>query len=418
MARVARFKRSALLSLVACSWLAPLTAQTLYHGTLDPGLRSSPDVLSIAIFDPITAESAAAIGVASQPGDKLFSGSLNLGGTGAPRYRLRAIVVRGSGGADVLYVDSNQNSHFDPEEQIPFRPLPDSDQNKGQSSVAYFDTVLLGDPMGIFPMQVRLITEPWRTKAKPGQLPVLYSALAFVQGRARLPHRKLLVRFQYDFETMSVAIDNGHEWLDLNGDGKFDMNPGSPEFLRANGSAPVFRVDNRTLQLASVDLAHGTFVLRAVAASANTRFPLAVGSVLPDFAFHTLDGAPRHLSGVKGKLVMLDFWATWCEPCMANMIYLQSAYGKFHSQGFEILGMDGDENPATAAAALRKMNMTWPEARYDKALFSDRFQISTWGLLILLDDHRKIISTSDAKQLPLDGNQLSTTLATLLGNHP
>ena len=271
MAQVRAFKRSAMLSALVLAALTSACAQAKIHGSLDPGLYSAPDTLSLTVFNSTTAEGAAAIGVASQPGDKLYEGSLDLGSRSRPRYRIRAIVVRSPDGTDVLYVDANQNSHLDPDERIPFRPLPGTDENKGEKDTAEFNAVLPNDPMGPFPMEVRLLTEPGRAVAKPNQLPLLYSRIAFVQGYMRVAHRKVHVRFQYNFSTKSVDIDHGREWLDLNGDGKFDMRPGSPEFLRATGSAPVFRVGHRMLQLASVNLAYGTFVLRSVAASGDRR---------------------------------------------------------------------------------------------------------------------------------------------------
>jgi hypothetical protein len=275
MAQVGTFKRAALLSTLVFAALASACAQAKIHGSLDPGLYCAPDMLSPAIFNPTTAEGAAAIGVASQPGDKLYEGNLDLGSGPVPRYRIRAVIVRSPDGTDVLYVDANQNAHLDQDERIPFRPLPDTDENKGEKDVAEFNAVLPNDPMSPFPMEVRLITDPERTVAKPSQLPLLYTKIAFVQGYVRVAHRKVHVRFQYNFTTRSVDIDHGREWLDLNGDGKFDIKPGSPEFLRANGSAPVFRIGHRMLQLVSVNLAYGTFVLRSIAASGDTRLPSA-----------------------------------------------------------------------------------------------------------------------------------------------
>ncbi len=271
MAPVRAFKRSTLLATLVLAALASASAQSKVHGSLDPGLYSSPDLLSLTIFNPITAESAAAIGVPSQPGDKLYEGNLDLGSRSAPRYRIRAVVVRSPDGTNILYVDANQNSHLDPDERFPFRSLPRAGENKAERDTARFYAVLPDDPMSPFPMEVRLLTDSERVRVRPGQLPLLYSRIAFVQGYARVAHHKVRVRFQYNFSTMSVDIDHGREWLDLNGDGKFDMRPGSPELMRANGSAPVFRVGHRMLQLVSVNLAYGTFVLRAVGASGGAR---------------------------------------------------------------------------------------------------------------------------------------------------
>jgi hypothetical protein len=58
-------------------------------------------------------------------------------------------------------------------------------------------------------------------------LAVPYTAWPFVQGYAQLPGRTLQVRLKYDFEKQDIAMTAGIEWLDINGDGKFDLTPGS-----------------------------------------------------------------------------------------------------------------------------------------------------------------------------------------------
>lgn len=264
--------RSIFFSLVAfLALVSAAQARSRFHGNLDPGLHSSLNLLNVATFHSISAASAAIIGVASRPGDRLYAGAFDLGSDTRPSYRIRAVIVCSPDGSDVLYADANQDSHLDPDERFSFRPLPRTAERAGQKDVARFNADLPGDLMGPFPMEVRLIEESESAQASPGELPVLYSGLAFVQGYVRLAHHKIRVRFQYDFATRSVDIDHAREWLDLNGDRKFDMTPGSGESLHANGSAPVFRVGHLTLQLSSVDLRMGTFVLRKVTPSAETR---------------------------------------------------------------------------------------------------------------------------------------------------
>lgn len=150
-------------------------------------------------------------------------------------------------------------------------------------------------------MSAWLIKDDVSSPAGRGQLAVPYTAQPFVEGHAQLPNRTLLVRLEYDLSEQGISLTDGREWLDINGDGKFDMTPGNGEFLRARGSGPVFRVGDLTLQIQSVNLKAGRFVVRSVPASADHRIPLSAGSVLPDFEFTDFGGARRHLSEAKGR---------------------------------------------------------------------------------------------------------------------
>src|SRR6185369_2676285 len=81
-------------------------------------------------------------------------------------------------------------------------------------------------------------------------------------------------------------------------------------------------------------------------ASLETQAALAVGKVFPDFAEQDLDGKPLAVANYKGKIVLLDFWATWCGPCVRELPNVVAAYKKFHARGFEIIGISLDKADA------------------------------------------------------------------------
>jgi peroxiredoxin len=71
---------------------------------------------------------------------------------------------------------------------------------------------------------------------------------------------------------------------------------------------------------------------------------VAVGKTAPDFELKTLDGKTAKLSDYKGKAVLLNFWATWCEPCKIEMPWLVDFHKQYGSQGFTVLGVAMDDD--------------------------------------------------------------------------
>ena len=86
----------------------------------------------------------------------------------------------------------------------------------------------------------------------------------------------------------------------------------------------------------------------------------ANGTMAPDFTLTTLDGKDVTLSSLKGKAVMVNFWATWCEPCKIEMPWLVELQDKYRKDGFEIVGvaMDDSDNKEIATFA-KKMNVNY-----------------------------------------------------------
>jgi len=80
-----------------------------------------------------------------------------------------------------------------------------------------------------------------------------------------------------------------------------------------------------------------------------------------EIAFTSTDGREVDISKMKGKVVLVDFWATWCGPCVAEMPNVIAAYSEYHDKGFEIVGISLDQSQSSLEGFTKEKGMTWPQ---------------------------------------------------------
>jgi len=90
--------------------------------------------------------------------------------------------------------------------------------------------------------------------------------------------------------------------------------------------------------------------------------PAAVHSVAPDFLLQDLNGQPLGLANYRGKVVLLDFWATWCMPCRGEIPHFVEFQDKYRDQGFQVVGISMDDGPKPVREFYQEFKMNYPVA--------------------------------------------------------
>ncbi len=139
---------------------------------------------------------------------------------------------------------------------------------------------------------------------------------------------------------------------------------------------------------------------------------LMIGAEAPDFTQKTPEGEPMSLSDLRGKVVLLDFWASWCGPCRRENPHVVKLYEKYQDKGFDILGVSLDRTKERWVDAIAKDKLTWhhvSDLKGWKNAVAGSYSVRSIPHTLLLDKDGKILARN------LRGAQLDAKLKEIFG---
>jgi peroxiredoxin len=135
-----------------------------------------------------------------------------------------------------------------------------------------------------------------------------------------------------------------------------------------------------------------------------------VGRQAPRLAAEDINRQTIRFDAYQGKYVLIDFWATWCAPCIGELPRLQQAYNAYHRAGFEIIGVSLDESKTAVVDFVKARNLPWPMIHNASSTADvvEAFGVGSIPATYLIDPEGKIV------RLDLRGKALEQTLARLI----
>lgn len=137
---------------------------------------------------------------------------------------------------------------------------------------------------------------------------------------------------------------------------------------------------------------------------------VSIGGTAPDITLMTPDSTELSLSSLRGHYVLLDFWASWCGPCLREVPNVKAIYEKYHDKGFEIFGVSLDETAGSWKAAIKKNDMNWHHVSSLKGWecpVAKQYNVTGIPRMYIIDPEGKIIAQD------LRGEELANFVAGL-----
>jgi thiol-disulfide isomerase/thioredoxin len=130
-------------------------------------------------------------------------------------------------------------------------------------------------------------------------------------------------------------------------------------------------------------------------ACSDSRRGIYPGEIAPDVAGRDLVGQPLSLHQVQGKVLLVNFWATWCAPCMAELPALERLHQSLNAMGFTVVGIAVDDSLGNIKDAVNANGITYPVLLDEKGKSKRLFELKGFPESFVLDAQKKVMIITD-----------------------
>lgn len=318
----------------------------------------------------------------------------------------------------MVYIDQNNDNMISKKEYV----FSENDSSTTWEGLIHYDKIIENRVINdTTQARIELVTDlpQGYSSSNRKDIPDFTRAFPNVQRKATIANNNdtltiyMLNYFEYLFtENLQVYVDRDNDNILQMGSGtNEDLSVNVNDIRRTNTyySYPHFEVGNKMYEIADID-PHGNWIRfrPSFEESQEQLTAIEVGVSLPDWDGSTLKDHPIGKENLKGKYVLLDFWGSWCGPCIEELPYLKQAYEDYQNSNFEIVGLAYDSIESTKET-ISKYDITWPQVM-DDGEYSTLFRIQGYPFQILVNPKGDIVETGQA----LRGERLEETLAKYL----